>query len=251
MMRGSGWMIAACFGALLALGGCAPTTPVETIPAYPLMDAAASLRQVAANAQRVRALSGEGLITLTRANGESVRLDAAVAMRPPERARIRAWKFGQAVFDLTVTPEGVWMVSPEDSGRREQIRAAGVSAAKLARTWSVLSGGFFDEPGLTTQMSDGRMLVRREASGGEPAVVCEVDRRTLTPRKYSVLDDGGATRFSLTMDRYRQFGDVVWPMRMVAVSEGGTVEVELREAEVNPELPAAAFTPPRRAEKLP
>ena len=95
------------------------------------------------------------------------------------------------------------------------------------------------------------MVVGGAAAGGEPAVVCEVDRRTLTPRKYSVLDDRGATRFSLTMDRYRQFGDVVWPMRMVAVSEGGMVEVELREAEVNPELPAAAFTPPRRAEKLP
>jgi outer membrane lipoprotein-sorting protein len=172
-------------------------------------------------------------------------------MRPPERARIRAWKFGRAVFDLTVTPDGVWIVSPDDSNRKEQIRSAGVSAAKLARTWSVLSGGFFEQAGLMTQMSDGRILVRREASGGQPAVVCEVDRRTLTPRKYSVVDDRGATRFTLAMDRYRQFGDAVWPMRMVAVSEGGTVEVELREAEVNPELPDAAFTPPRRAEKLP
>jgi outer membrane lipoprotein-sorting protein len=145
----------------------------------------------------------------------------------------------------------VWVVSPEDSKRREQIRSAGVSAGQLARTWAVLSGGFFDEGGLKTELTDGRMLVRREASGGEPAVVCEVDRRTLTPRKYSMLDDRGATRFTLTMDRYRQFGDVVWPMRLVAVSDGGTVEVELREVDVNPELPGAAFTPPRRAEKLP
>jgi len=224
---------------------------VEAIPSYPLTDAADSLRRVAENAGRVKSLSGEGLITLTRANGESVRLDAAVAMRPPERARIRAWKFGRAVFDLTVTPEGVWIVSPEDSNRREQIRSAGVSAGQLARTWAVLSGGFFEERGLKTQLSDERMLVRRDASAGQPAVVCEVDRRTLTPRKYSMLDDRGSTRFTLTMDRYRQFGDVVWPMRLVAVSDGGTVEVELREVEVNPELPGAAFTPPRRAEKLP
>jgi hypothetical protein len=40
-------------------------------------------------------------------------------------------------------------------------------------------------------------------------------------------------------------------MRLVAVSDGGTVEVELREVEVNPELPENAFAPPRRAEKLP
>jgi outer membrane lipoprotein-sorting protein len=247
MTRGT--LVACCVAALVA--GCAPKEPLETIPAYPLMDTAASLRLVGEQARRVRALSGEGLITLTRPNGESVRLDAAVAMRPPERARIRAWKFGRAVFDLTVTPEGVWVVSPEDSNRREQIRSAGVSAGHLARTWAVLSGGFFEERGLRTQLNDGRMLVRRETAGGQPAVVCEVDRRTLTPRKYSMLDDRGTTRFALTMDRYRQFGDVVWPMRLVAVSEGGTVEVELREVEVNPELPAGAFTPPRRAEKLP
>jgi len=251
MMRGSGWVVGLCLATLVAVGGCAPRAAVEAIPSYPLTDAADSLRRVAENAGRVKSLSGEGLITLTRANGESVRLDAAVAMRPPERARIRAWKFGRAVFDLTVTPEGVWIVSPEDSDRKEQIRSAGVSAAKLARAWSVLAGGFFDQPGLTAQMNDGRMIVRREATGGEPAVVCEVDRRTLTPRKYLMLDERGVTRFSLTMDRYRQFGEAVWPMRMVAVSEGGTVEVELREAEVNPELTEGAFTPPRRAEKLP
>ena len=63
--------------------------------------------------------------------------------------------------------------------------------------------------------------------------------------------DRGGTRFSLTMDRYRQFGDAVWPTRMVAVSDGGTVEVALREVDVNPELSDAAFTPPRRAERLP
>jgi len=234
--------------ALFVLVGCVQRDNIRT---YPYMSVADSLRVMQERSAKIKDISGEGAITLTDSRGQSVRLDSAFAFAPPDRARVRAWKFGQAVFDLTVTPEGVWMVSPEDSGRREQIRSAGVSAAKLARTWSVLSGGFFDQPGLTTQMSDGRMLVRREASRGEPAVVCEVDRRTLTPRKYSVLDDGGATRFSLTMDRYQEFGDVVWPMRMVAVSDGGTVEVELREAEVNPELPAAAFTPPRRAEKLP
>lgn len=246
-----GMMGVVLLGLITLAGGCAPTPPVETVPAYPLMDAPESLRVLGEKARTVRALSGEGLITLTRPDGESVRLDAALAMRPPERARIRAWKFGRAVFDLTVTPEGVWVVSPEDSNRREQIRAAGVSAGQLARTWAVLAGGFFEQDGLKTELDDKRILVRREASGGEPAVVCEVDRRTLTPRRYSMLDDRGATRFSLTMDRYRQFGEVVWPMRLVAVSDGGTVEVELREVEVNPELPANAFTAPRRAEKLP
>jgi outer membrane lipoprotein-sorting protein len=236
---------------LIALiGGCAKSPPPENIPAYPLTDVPSSLRTLAERARQVRTLSGEGLITLTRPNGESVRLDAAVAMQPPQRTRIRAWKFGHAVFDLTVTPDGVWIVSPDEPQRKEQIRAAGVSAGQLARTWSVLSGGFFDEPGLKTHATDAQLLVRRETPG-EPTVVCEVDRRTLTPRRYSLLDDVGRTRFSLALDHYQTFGDVVWPTHLVARSEGGTVDIELRQVDVNPDLPAVAFTPPRRAEKLP
>ena len=238
----------ACLIALI--GGCAKTPPPESIPAYPLMDVAPSLHTLAGRAKQVHTLSGEGLITLTRPNGESVRLEAAVVMQPPQRTRIRAWKFGHAVFDLTVTPDGVWIVSPDEPQRKEQIRAAGVSAGQLARTWSVLSGGFFDEPGLQTQATDAQLLVRRETPG-EPTVVCEVDRRTLTPRRYLLLDDRGRTRFSLALDQYQTFGGVVWPTHLVARSEGGTLDIALREVDVNPDLPAAAFTPPRRAEKLP
>lgn len=234
---------------LVAAGGCTHRFE-EKIPTYDLMDAPSSLRALSERARLVKTLSGEGLITLTRADGESVRLDAAMAMRPPERARLRAWKFGRAIFDLTVAPEGIWIVAPEDPQRKEQITSAGVSAAKLARTWSVLSGGFFDGADLRSELRDGLMIVRRE-SPGEPAVVCEVDRRTLTPRRYVMIDDKGAQRFSLTLDHYRQFGDAVWPTRLIAVSDGGTVHVELRGVEVNPELPAGAFVPPRRAEKLP
>ena len=248
MTRAALTTLAACAIALIC--GCAKVPAPETIPAYPLMDVSASLRTLADRAKQVRTLSGEGLITLTRPNGESVRFDAAVAMQPPRRTRIRAWKFGHAVFDLTVTPDGVWIVAPDEPQRKEQIRAAGVSAGQLARTWSVLSGGFFDEPGLQTHVTETQLLIRREKSG-EPTVVCDVDRRTLTPRRYSLLDDRGRSRFSLALDRYRTFGDVVWPTHLVAKSEGGTVDIELRQVDVNPDLPAAAFTPPRRAEKLP
>ena len=238
----------ACLASLL--GGCAPKPPPENLPAYPSMDARSSLRTLAERARQVRSLSGEGLITLTRPDGQSVRLDAAIAMRPPERARIRAWKFGRAVFDLTVTPDGVWVLAPEDPQRREQVRSAGVGAAQLARTWSVLSGGFFEQAGLKTEMNGTRLQLRRDAPG-EPTVVCEVDRRTLTPRRYAMLDDRGATRFTLTLDRYQAHGAAVWPTKLVATSAGGVVEVELRQVDVNPDLPPTAFTPPRRAERLP
>jgi outer membrane lipoprotein-sorting protein len=234
---------------LLSLSGCADHEK-ESIPTYPLMDAQSSLRVLVERAQKVQTVSGEGLISLTRPNGESIRLDAALAMQPPDNARLRAWKFGRAIFDLTVTPTGVYAISPDDPARKEQIRSAGISAAKLAKTWSILSGGFFNQPALKSELHGDRLLLRAEAAG-EPVVVCDVDRRTLTPRRYALLDDKGNERFSLTLDRYRQFNEIVWPMRLAAVSESGTVKVEMRDVEINPELPPGAFVPPRRAEKLP
>ena len=67
-----------------------------------------------------------------------------------------------------------------------------MSAAKLAKTWSILSGGFFNQPGLKSEVRGDRLLLRREAAG-EPVVICEVDRHTLTPRRYALLDDTGPT----------------------------------------------------------
>jgi outer membrane lipoprotein-sorting protein len=241
--------IMACALLMVVAGGCRSHVK-EDIPTYPLTDAATTIIEVAAHAEKVHSLTGEGLITLTRPDGESVRLDAAMAMQPPERARMRAWKFGRAVFDLTVTPQGVWAVIPDDPKRKEQMTSAGVSAAKLAKTWSVLSGGFFDGAGLKAETRGSMLIVRRETPD-EPVVICEVDRATLTPRRYSMLDDRGVTRFTLSLAQYRQFGSVVWPTRLTAVSDSGTVEIELRDVEINPELEPAAFVPPKRAEKLP
>jgi len=222
----------------------------ETIPTFPLLDAPTSLQTLAQRARLVRTLSGEGLITLTKPTGESVRLDAAIVMRPPNEARVRAWKFGRAMIDLTVTTPGVWAVTPDDPERKEQLKSAGMNAGKLAKTWSVLSGGFFSDSNLSAEVRGSKLIVRRQITA-EPTVVCVVDRATLTPRKYILLDDVGKERFSLTLSRYRQFGEIAWPMRLIALSEGGTVEVELREVEINPELAENAFVPPRRAEKLP
>lgn len=234
---------------LLLLTGCHHEEK-ESITQYPLTDTPTTLQSLATRAKLLHTLSGEGLITLTRPNSESIRLDAALVMRPPNLARVRAWKFGRAIFDLTITPDGVWAITPDDPNRREQMQSAGASAAKLAKTWSLLSGGFFSDPNLTAETKGKKLIVRRH-SPGEPTVLCEVDRATLTPRKYLLLDDTGKQRFSLTLDRYKQFGQIAWPTRLTAISESGTVEIDLRDIQINPDLPDSAFVPPRRAEKLP
>lgn len=231
------------------IAGCHHVEP-ESIPHFPLMDAQASLQTLADRAHLVHTLSSEGLVTLTRSNGESIRLDSALVMKPPAEARLRAWKFGRAIFDLTVTPQGVWCLTPDDPARKDQLKSAGVSAAKLAKTWSLLNGGFFTDPALNIETTPTQLFIRGKFAN-EPQVRCDVDRATLTPRRYLIFDEQGHQRFSLTLSQYRQFGQIVWPTRIIAVSDSGTVEVELRDLEINPELPATAFVPPHRAEKLP
>jgi hypothetical protein len=207
----------------------------------------------AQRSRQVRTVSATGTLELTRPNGESVRLDLAVVMQPPERARLRAWKFGQVVFDLTIIPEGLWLESSKDSPQQaEQIRSAGTNAAQVTRAWSLLNGGFFDEQALDARNEGNQFVVWRAAREGQPAVVCRVDRDTLTPRRYEMLDDAGAVRFSLVLDRYHDFNGIAWPRRITATSrQAGRIVVELADVTLNEEPSAGAFVPPRRAEKLP
>jgi hypothetical protein len=215
------------------------------LPTYPRTDTATELKLLSNRARQIQTISGSGSLELTQPDGQSVQLDLAVAMRPPDRARLRAWKFGNAVLDLTLTDDELWLESSQDSSHKSQIAAAGVSAAQVAKMWALLSGGFFNSPNLVAH-DRGDVLIVRHGN-----IVCTVDRDTLTPRQYQMQDDTGRTQFSLSLDDYRQFGDLVWPMRITAVSSSGRVVVRLDDVQLNQELPDTAFKPPRRAEKLP
>ena len=238
---------------LTALAGCATR---EHIPTYPAMSDEAALRTLARRAAAIHDVSGSGTVTLTRPDGNSVRMDVAVVMQRPGMVRMRAWKFSRAVFDLTVNADGVFLVAPDEAGggrgvgAGEKIRKAGIGAGKFARAVGVLFGGdFFARPGVRV-IKETPFTVEAEVSGER--VRCEVDRRTLTPRVYRVLDEGGTERFRLELSKYVDHGGgLVYPHRMLATSAQGKVEVALREVDVNAGVAAGAFKPPARAEKLP
>ena len=233
---------------LLVSAGCHNT---EELPTYPRMSAGETQRMLAERAHCIKTVSAEGIITMTRPDGESIRFDGALAMAPPDRARLRAWKFGQAVFDLTLTREAAWLVAPSDASRADDIKKAGARAGELARTFADLSGRFFDstlEVKMPKETDAIYVFVRRNADGS--SLWCTVDRKTLTTWSYELLDPSGKQRFRLSLDRYALVQGIAFPHRITAVSETGTVQVGLRDVELNSELPDAAFTPPRRAEKL-
>ena len=246
--RGRRNLVAIVTGILLAvmLAGCAAR---ENLPAYPWSGSAGAIAVLSHRAQSIKTVSAQCQLTLTRADGQSVRLDGAMAMKPPDSVRLRAWKMGQAVFDLTITNGQTWVETPSDRDARARVLPASASAGKMARAWALLSGAFFTGDDLHVIDRGGpRFMLWRTIEGSR--VECEVDRATLTPRVYSMIDPTGRRRLELIEDHYKEIGGIAWPTRMTAHSDQGTVVVEMSDIELNIDLPPGAFRPPARAQRL-
>ena len=238
--------------ALTAAAGCAHRrTGRESLPAVQYRDSREALGILRERAAAVKTVQSRGTITFTRWSDEqSVRMDLAMVSQPPDRLRLRAWKLGRAIFDLTLTPAGLWVMAPEDPSLRQKVQNANVGAAEIARNWSMLSGAFFDRSDLEIQRTD-KDLVLRAPHGDGLKLSCYVDARALVPWLYLLQDDRNRNRFTLNLDDFRMIAQVPYPHRIQAESDAGRIVVQLEEVELNEELAPAAFTPPRRAEKLP
>ena len=240
------WAVILC-ASLAAISGCARKA-ASPLPTYPGLDDAAALKVLAERAAAVKTLAARADLTLTRRDDQSVQLDGAVVMAPPEKLRLRAWKFGQAVFDLTLTPEGLWVMTPQDPGRREKVLPATLSAAQFGREWAVLNGRFFLENDLTTA-GGGKWLNVSRRTGDGRLITCRVDRATLTPRAYEMRDPQGRVRFRFGLADYRMVNDTPLATRLAARSADGNIDIRLKDVELNQEPAPNAFRPPRRAEK--
>jgi hypothetical protein len=236
--------------ALLAFLGCALKRTPEVAP-YHWVNEQTALADLRTRAAAIKTLSAECGITLTRADGESVQFDGALVLENPNHVRLRAWKFNRAVFDLTLNDDGLWVMTLDDPNRREQVLPATLRAADFLRELSLFTGGFFtQQPPPKTEVRGGTLLLTRETTHG--LLHCEVDRATLTPRRfYSEAQGSGEGRFELKLSRYREVNGIPWAMRLEAVSEMGRVAVEQRDVEINGELAPQAFVPPKRAERRP
>jgi hypothetical protein len=222
----------------------------EKIPAVEWSTHDDALRVLRDRAAAVKTVSATGTMTLRRPGGDSVRLDLAmVAQQPEQKLRLRAWKLGRAVFDLTLTPDGLWLLTPSDPSLRDKARSGGLGASRLARSWQTLAGGLFDQADL--KIIETGVPLKIATTRSIPPTVCSVDRRTLTPRLYEVLDDkSGLVRFSLRLGDYRMVGGTPFPFRYDARSEEGDIRIDFDEVELNGELAPGAFIPPKRAEKV-
>ncbi len=212
-------------------------------------DLAAERQLLLQRAAQLKNVSGSGTLQLTQPDGQSVVFDLAVAMLPPDRARLRAWKMGQAVLDLTVLPDAVWLETSQRGERKSQITGVGDTAARITRALSFLNGGFFDDPSVIGK-DVGDQLILTQQKPGEPTIICTVDRRTLSPREFKMVDAGNVERFGLKLEDYTEANGAIWPCKVTAVSSAGTVVVQLDDVDINAGLPGGAFVPPAGAEKL-
>lgn len=229
---------------LIACAGCA-ATPKSPLPTFPAMSAERSLEVMRERSAKLERVTGRGAITLDNADRGAVTLDSIFVLAPPDRARVRAYKFTQAVFDLTLNPDGLFIFVPRERGKPGELLESTRGAAGAIRQWLASFAGQVDANGADIKQ-DARTLtiVRPEADGVTRTTI--VDRPTLTVRSQTVRDATGAVRFTLALGDYRDFAGTLWPARIVAVSERGTITLETRELQPNVAA-ETAFTPPPRA----
>lgn len=227
---------------VILLGGCA-----STLRTYPAMSDAESLRVIAERLDSVTTISASADLTLTDAKGQTVSLDGAIVARPPDHARLRAWKFGSPVLDITILPAGVWAfaVSQDDTAPADLSR---LPAAGISQAIELISGAYFRTAHAVEGASTPEQLVVVGPGPGGSDVRCEIDRATLTPRRFVV--GGNGQHMVLTLTRYEQRGAVAWPRRMEFLAPDGEILVRFSEIELNSEPASSAFVPPRRAARL-
>ncbi|MFZ4574771.1 MAG: hypothetical protein ACOYN0_10270 [Phycisphaerales bacterium] len=230
-----------CAASLLWLIGCrAP------LPTYPSMGDREVLAAVAARQGQVSSVSAECELVLTTESGNSVHLDAAVVILPPGSARLRAWKLGHAVFDVTLVDGKVWVLSPEAGARG--FDPAGIPARAVVDAARLLGPEFYAQavPG---ERSGGTLVARGPAMGSDN-VACEIDLRTLVVRAFRAQSDSGVRAGELLLSDYRLVNGIPWPHRATLAGVHGGVAARFHSVELNAEVPEDAFTPPSRAKPL-
>jgi hypothetical protein len=239
--------------AAVVLGACAAPLPV-----YPEMEPEAALATMRVRDGAVRSMTTTATVTIRDAQASSVSLDAVIVAKWPDHLRLRAWKFGSAAFDLTFTPEGLWVYVPDEAQRR----AGGspgfeVTADQFRRVWALI-GPRAMEGAVARETDDSLVAVHPLDPGSSDggSVEFDIDKRTLTVHECRFVDPTGSTRHTLRLDSYRVFSDdtagkIVWPTRITATGEHGHMSIRLGTPEFNAEPAPEAFAPPRRATKQP
>jgi len=238
VMRNAALIITSLVG--LLAGGCGSALPKYEWPGHD-----AAMEHLVERGRAVRSVAGSCTIHMQSAGAGGTSLDGAIAARNPGYLRLRAWKFSHAAFDLTMTPEGLWLMTGADA----QNDAPEINFNAIAKAWFLLSGEYFQSAHEATTTTREHIVKGTNADGA--TVRCVINRRTLTPQLFEYLDSHDVAQASLVLERHREVDGHVWPMRMVFFSDEARIVINFRDVEINDDIPPAAFRPPSRAVRQP
>ena len=160
----------------------------------------AALDAIGERGKRPWAIHADARLTLTDPAGQSVRVDATYFITNDGRARVRAWKLGQAVFDITVTPQGVWLFTG-----REEARPSLPGVTRAVRQWVSYFGGSYADGQAAPPAGDERFFtISSNASAGESDATLRVtiDRLWAAPVRFELIAAPQPPRFAMTMGLY-------------------------------------------------
>jgi hypothetical protein len=236
-------------GPVLLAAGALSTGCAAPLTRYPAMSPRESLEILARRAESVRTLSAACDVTLTDAAGESIRLDGAIAAEFPDRLRMRAWKFGNAVFDITVVQGRTWMLTGDTSGGPESGVMSG--ADRLPRAIGLLGPEYFRAADAAPVETPEEVLIVTGPLFDDAAATCEIDRQTLTVRQLVFTESESAGDRRVRFEGYRMVEGLPWPTGLEFSGPEGVIGVRLRDVAINEPVAESAFVPPRRAVEQP
>ncbi len=210
----------------------------STLPIYPSVHPQVTLDMMAARADRLHALTAAVDAKLTRTDGQSIRLDGAMAIRQPDHLRLQLWKLSRTTFDLTVRPDGVWLWQDPSS---PPARAFPWLATPLT------GGNLFRSPS-SRRLEDGLLTITRELDH-DVTLHAVIDPVTQTLRECRAMR-GGDELGRMILDAYRVMDGHTIPTRWILRGSDGEIELVLRDIELNGLLGARAFDPSPRAVRL-
>ncbi|MBU1432226.1 DUF4292 domain-containing protein [Myxococcota bacterium] len=220
-------------------------------------DPAAHLQRLDARAAQIRSLTAD-LAVEYKEDGERVRLTEMIALKAPDHLRVDLISpFGQPL--LTLVSDGQTLSiydqrarrfyrgrsSPQALGKLLPLRLTPEELVALMRGGVPIISHARGE--VTWDGAAGRTLLRLEGAEGCALGACQTI--AFEPERHRVtalhVTQAGQARYSARMGDY-QGGDAL-PRRMRFEGEGIVVDVEIKEARINPTLPDAAFAlePPR------
>lgn len=235
--------------AISLASGCRSQPPGEELPRYDDLTTQQVLNGLAERAEAIGTYYGSGTLRLTDPERGEVSLDAVILARGNDRLRLRAWKLGRAVFDLTRDGESLWLWTRDQDDAQATPNDA-LTAEFIDTGWSLVSGRLFAKP--PNHIVSEYPLIVEYPLDAERKITARlhIDRQRLTLTHCEIVSSGGAIEQRITPQAYRLVDGVPTATRIES-SGRSSFTLNLDDIEINGPLPDTAFTPPRDARSRP